>query len=159
MTAQVCLSQQEVSIGELLEEAKIDPDNLLKEVNAAVEKEAGTESPTLAVKEPEADTASTPRPRLFRPKQQRPSLQKSLKSLQDQQRSESQLVSGKPDQEDKEAAPPKKRFRPATAPLASTSAAPAQASSEAETSTSEPKPSRQRSFGGRSKFCCSSYYE
>ena len=154
MTAQVCLSQQEISIGELLEEAKIDPDNLLKEVG--IEKEPAVESPAPAAKEPEPETAPAQRPRLFRPKQQRPSLQKSLKSLQDQQRSESQLVNGKPEELEKEAAPPRKRFRPTAAPLASTSAAPApaSASSESETSTAEPKTSRprgpaQRSFGGR----------
>jgi hypothetical protein len=95
--------------------------------------------------ESEAAPASTQRPRLFKPKQQRPPLLKNLKNLQDQQRSESQLVNGKPE---KEATPPRKRFRPTAAPAASTPAADAEA--ESETSTSEPKPSRPRGSAQRS---------
>jgi hypothetical protein len=95
--------------------------------------------------ESEAAPAPTQRPRLFKPKQQRPPLLKNLKDLQDQQRSESQLVNGKPE---KEATPPRKRFRPTAAPAATTPAADAEA--ESETSTSEPKPSRPRGSAQRS---------
>jgi hypothetical protein len=77
LVAVACSAQQEISIGELLEEAKIDADSLIKEVNSAAEKESEKE----AVKEAEPETASTPRPRLFRPKQNRPAFQKNLKPL------------------------------------------------------------------------------
>ena len=144
--AQLQEKEKEPSIGELLEEAKIDADTLVKEVNVAVEKEE--EKAEAPVKEPD----STPKPRLFKPRLNRPSFQKNLKNLQDQQKAESQLVKGPADQS--EVVPPRKRFRPtaASATTASTpsSSSSASSSSESETTTTEPKPSKQRSSAQRS---------
>ena len=101
-----------------MEEAKIDANELLKEVDTSKEipKEEKKDSES-------ADGAvSTPRPRLFKPKQSRPAFQKILQQkLQDQQKAESQLVNGNgnSDQSEGEVAPPRKRFRPTSAPAAS----------------------------------------
>jgi hypothetical protein len=114
----VCLSQKEISIGELLEEAKIDANDLLKEVDTS--KEKASQIPKEEKKETaDADEpVSTPRPRLFKPKQGRPAFQKILQQkLQDQQKSESLLVNNNPEQSEGQVAPPRKRFRPTLAPV------------------------------------------
>ncbi len=117
LAANVCLSQKEISIGELLEEAKIDANDLLKEVDTS--KEKASQIPKEEKKETvEGDEpVSTPRPRLFKPKQGRPAFQKILQQkLQDQQKSESLLVNNNPEQSEGQVAPPRKRFRPTSAP-------------------------------------------
>jgi hypothetical protein len=102
-----------------LEEAKIDANDLLKEVDTS--KEKASQIP----KEEKKETADadepvlTPRPRLFKPKQGRPAFQKILQQkLQDQQKSESLLVNNNnnPEQSEGQVAPPRKRFRPTSAP-------------------------------------------
>ena len=86
LAVNVCHSQQEISIGDLLEEAKIDVDNeLLKNVEKELPaKEAGAAGQPAK----DAEGESTPRPRLFRPKQNRPSFKNILQQrAQDQQKS------------------------------------------------------------------------
>jgi hypothetical protein len=117
LASNVCLSQKEISIGDLLEEAKIDANDLLKEVDTS--KEKASQIPKEEKKETaDADEpVSTPRPRLFKPKQGRPAFQKILQQkLQDQQKSESLLVNNNPEQSEGQVAPPRKRFRPTSAP-------------------------------------------
>jgi hypothetical protein len=157
LAVNLCSSQQEISITELLEEAKIidtNKDNLLKEAAAEVKKDSTgpPKKETGLKKEPEAaeeSEASTQRPRLFRPKGNRPSFKNVLQAkIQDQQRSESQLVSNPAEQPP---SPPRQRFRPTSAPVATS---PASASGETESPSSEvkPAPSRgtsQRSFASR----------
>jgi len=159
-------SQQEISITELLEEAKIDTnkDNLLKEAGtpevkkdsaAPPKKETGLKKESEPAEESEA---SSQRPRLFRPKGNRPSFKNILQAkIQDQQRSESQLVSNNnndaaAEQPQQPPSPPRQRFRPTSTPASTSPAALASGETESPNSEVKPAPSRstaQRSFASR----------